>query len=436
MRSHFVLKKSALDLILIFLFILSIIPATYSSGFAVVNSTNTPIMVAAAPLQMPLSLQYPGEFHDYDEMQEEIAYFHTQAPELIDLEVIGRSYEGRDITCLRITNETNPLQKAKTLVVAHHHGREQITVEAALRFILRLLNNFGIDPTLTEYVNTQEIYVIPSLNPDSLEYTVNLGNHWLRKNLRPFDHDGDGSLDEDGVEDVNMDGIISGFDVYTSGGIYLYTYYEGIDNDADGEVNEDPVGYVDLNRNYPSGFGNPGSSSDPYSQVYHGPAPFSEPETDSFRNFTQNHRFAMAFSLHSGINATYFPSYQSGLFVEPQLYQTLYSELDGLLPPWWNSDDEYALQGSPAHLATGYHGLWQDWMYEERQTLVPICFEIYRNASSVSASSVSIVYQNATHYIEEWTGIYGYFNPVASGIDTLFDEITPAFHYLLQLTPR
>jgi hypothetical protein len=144
----------------------------------------------------------------------------------------------------------------------------------------------------------------------------------------------------------------------------------------------------------------------------------------------------MAFSLHSGINATYFPSYQSGIFVEPQLYQTLYAELDGLLPPWWNGDNDYALQGSPANLNTGYFGLWQDWMYAERQTLVPICFEIYRNASSVSAGSTTEIYRNATHYIEEWTGIYGYFNPVASGIDDLFSEIIPAFDYLLQLTPR
>ena len=436
MRGYAVVQKSVLAFTLICLFVITLLPATYALNIGLSNSRFAQTKVAASPLQPSLSLQYPGEFHDYDEMQEEIAYFHTQAPDLIDLEIIGQSYEGRDITCLRITNESNPLQKAKTLVVSHHHGREQITVEVALRFILRLLNNFGVNPTLTEYVNTQEIYVIPSLNPDTLEYTVNLGNHWLRKNLRPFDHDGDGYFDEDGVEDVNMDGIISGFDVYTSGGIYLYTYYEGIDNDGDGEVNEDPVGYVDLNRNYPSGFGNPGSSNDPYNQVYHGPTPFSEPETDSFRNFTQNHRFAMAFSLHSGINATYFPSYQSGIFVEPQLYQVLFSELDGLLPPWWNSDYDYGFQGSRAHLATGYHGLWQDWMYEERQTLVPICFEIYRNASSVSASSVSIIYQNATHYIEEWTGIYGYFNPVVSGIDTLFSEITPAFDYLLQLTPR
>ena len=436
MRGQSILTQSVLAFSLIILFLLSLVPATHALNFRPSNIDGTQFRIDAASLQTPLVLQYPGEFHDYDEMQAEIMYFHTHAPELIDLEVIGQSYEGRDITCLRITNESNPLQKAKTLVVAHHHGREQITVEAALRFILRLLNGYGVNPTLTEYVNTQEIYVIPSLNPDTLEHTVNLGNHWLRKNLRPFDHDNDGAFDEDGVEDVNMDGVISGFDVYTTGGVYLYTYYEGIDNDVDGAVNEDPVGYVDLNRNYPSGFGNPGSSNDPYSQVYHGPTAFSEPETDSFRNFTLDHRFAMAFSLHSGINATYFPSYQSGLFVEPQLYQTLYAELDGLLPPWWNDDDDYALQGSPAHLATGYFGLWQDWMYAERQTLVPICFEIYRNASSVSASSVTEIYRNATHYIEEWTGIYGYFNPVASGIDHLFTDIIPAFDYLLQLTPR
>jgi len=82
----------------------------------------------------------------------------------------------------------------------------------------------------------------------------------LRKNLHPFNDDGDNSTDEDSWEDVNGDGVISGFDVYTKTGPggtaeYQYTYFEGIDNDEDGLVNEDPVGYVDLNRNYPTGWG-------------------------------------------------------------------------------------------------------------------------------------------------------------------------------------
>ena len=111
-------------------------------------------------------------------------------------------------------NEEITTQKAKSLVVAHQHGREQITVEAALRFIIYLINNYGIDDEITEHINTQEIFIIPTVNPDALDVVVEDEDYWLRKNLRPYDDDGDGLIDEDSYEDVNGDGIVSSFDVF------------------------------------------------------------------------------------------------------------------------------------------------------------------------------------------------------------------------------
>ncbi|TFG94104.1 hypothetical protein E4H12_15775, partial [Candidatus Thorarchaeota archaeon] len=90
-----------------------------------------------------VSLLYDNQWHDSAKVDEEIENIHSSVPELVDIEVIGQSYQGKNITSLRITNEQNTVQKAKTLVVAQHHGREQITVEMALRFVLRLLNNYG-----------------------------------------------------------------------------------------------------------------------------------------------------------------------------------------------------------------------------------------------------------------------------------------------------
>jgi len=242
----------------------------------------------------PVSLLYDDQFHDSAEVDEEIENIHSSVPELVDVEVIGQSYQGKNITSIRITNEQNTVQKAKTLVVAHHHGREQITVEMALRFILRLINGYGVNATLTEYIDTQEIYVILTINPDALDVVVNDGNHWLRKNLRPFDNDLDGLFGEDDAEDVDGDGYISEFTVYIKDyptenpGIldYDYFYYEGIDNDLDGQVNEDEVGLVDLNRNYPNWWDE--GDTDVTTQVYRGTEPFSEPETQAFRDFAGN----------------------------------------------------------------------------------------------------------------------------------------------------
>ena len=389
----------------------------------------------------PLSLIYEDQFHDPAQLDEEIENIHSLVSELVDVEVIGESFEGRNITCLRITNELNTVQKAKALVVAQHHGREQITVELALRFMLWLLNGYGIDTTITEYVDTQEIYVIPTLNPDALEIVVNDGNHWLRKNLRPYDNDGDGLFGEDDAEDVDADGFISEFYVYLKSSPSEvpnindidYAYYEGIDNDADGLFNEDEVGLVDINRNYPV-FWTSGNT-DVTTQEYRGSAPFSEPETQAFRDFAQQHKFAMAYSLHSGTNATYFVQDMSFNWVEPILYYQIASDYRDFLPSGFNQGIGYPAD-SYRQIESATAGGWGEWMYYEQGCTAPITFEVYTNATVHEDDAMPIILNNDTHIIREWDGIYGYFNPTTEYIQSLWLELVPAFEYFLEMTPR
>jgi hypothetical protein len=425
--------------------ILLIISVFLSTPFSLAQEAETGLVIERIDVPSvdrswsDLELLYQNQFHDPVEVVEEIERIHNHAPDIVDLEVIGQSIESRNIYCLRITNELNTEQKAKTLVVAHHHGREQVTVDMALYFILRLINNYGEDKTLTHYVDTEEIYIIPTLNPDALELVVNEGAHFLRKNLRPYDNDGDGLFDEDPVEDVNGDGIISEYPVYEKDGdelVWVYSTYEGEDNDEDGLVNEDEIGLTDLNRNYDSGWGNePGSSSDPTSQVYHGSEPFSEPETQAFRNFALNHRFSMAYSLHTGINATYFVADQYNRWLELSLCNQVLHDFNSILPSGYNQIYGYYPVASQ-RLQSGYYGLWEDWLYHERNTVLPITFEMYHNASSDELGSEITIEENSTHVIKQWDGIYGYFSPVESMIEALWMETLGVFDYLLEMTPR
>ena len=391
----------------------------------------------------PITLLYDEQFHDYNKTDEEIESIHNLVPELVDLEVIGQSYLGKNLTCLRITNEENTVQKAKTLVVAHHHGREQITVEMALRFILYLLNSYGVNDTITEFVDTQEIFIIPTLNPDALDVVVNEGNHWLRKNLKPYDNDDDGKVSEDDVEDVDGDGWISNYLVYEKENpsdnppfyAYHWEYYEGIDNDEDGLVNEDEVGYVDLNRNYDSFWGvGGGDLLIPETQIFCGTEPFSEPETQAFRDFALNHRFAMAYSLHSGINTTYFPDDGDGDWTEPGLYYLMAGDYQDILPEDFNEYLDYIPSSVTREAALP--GGWDTWMYYERGCTVPITFEMFHNGTSDLEEVHVIIENNDTHIVREWKEIYGYFNPVAAGINPLWEDLRAAFDYLLVQTPR
>jgi len=75
-------------------------------------------------------------------------------------------------------------------------------------------------------------------------------------------------------------------------------------------------------------------------------------------------------------------------------------------------------------------------MYSARATEVPITFELYHDASVDLDEAFTTIIDNSTHYIEEWHDIFGYFDPVADSIDSLWADIVPAFDYLLGMIPR
>ena len=66
---------------------------------------------------------------------------------------------------------------------------------------------------------------------------------------------------------------------------------------------------MDLNRNYGYqwGFDDEGSSSDPGSSVYRGPAPFSEPETQAVRDLFLRKNFQAMISYHSFSQVILYP---------------------------------------------------------------------------------------------------------------------------------
>ncbi|NHJ01334.1 MAG: hypothetical protein EAX86_04285 [Candidatus Heimdallarchaeota archaeon] len=392
-----------------------------------------------------VSLLYPDHYHTPEEVYEELVQVANTAPAITRLFSLGESYEGREIYCMHITNKENSNPKAGALFVAEHHAREQITTEVSLRFILDLVNNYGTDPELTNFIDNQDIYFIPALNPDGLYYVVGNetvdGNPWLRKNMKKFDDDNDSFFDEDPIEDVNGDGIISEYDRYewiNNDWEFIEYWFEGIDNDEDGLVNEDQLGGVDLNRNYDYRWNDStldsGWGSDSLSEVYPGLAPFSEPETIAYRDFLSNKSFATAMSLHSGINATYFPWSSMGYWAESSLYYQIYRDFIELLPKGYLSGEGYSSSRTLPSYTTA--GDWADWMYAREGCLVPLTFEIYHNTSADTYGTVFYI-DEGNELILQWDVIYEYFAPYEGpAIQSVYEDIQTTFPYWLGLTPR
>lgn len=110
-----------------------------------------------------------GEYHDYKSTVNMLKGFEGEYPDLVDLFSIGKSVLGRDIWCIRITNENNTDDKFSCLIDGCIHGCEWEAGEACLYLVEYLLINFGKNATTTSILNTSEIYIVPLFNPDGRE---------------------------------------------------------------------------------------------------------------------------------------------------------------------------------------------------------------------------------------------------------------------------
>jgi len=233
----------------------------------------------------------------------------AQNPQLARVLTLGQSYGQREIVVLELAAKSQasslpPELRPAVLVSANLEGLHFLGTEAACRLAKRLIDGYGREKAISEILNKRTIYIAPLLNPDA--YSAWLGKwKWERMtNSRPVDEDNDGEADEDGPDDLNGDGFITMMRVKDPEGSYIpdpkeprllrladpkkgekgiyKLYSEGLDNDGDGEINEDPAGGVELNGNLPHDF--------EYFAKNCGPWPVSEPESQALLKFLSEHR--------------------------------------------------------------------------------------------------------------------------------------------------
>jgi Zinc carboxypeptidase len=213
-------------------------------------------------------------YHTYDEVNFFLNKWAKDYPNLVDIYSVGKTFEGRDIWQITITNKATgkDTDKPAMFVEGNRHSGEVTAAECALWIGWYVLSNYGKDPEITQLVDTKTLYLKPKNNPDGSDLYLKTAQS-NRSTVRPYDDDGDGLLDEDPPEDMDGDGFIlqvrkkvelgkgtmmvdpndkSGrlmIRAPEGKGDYL-TYSEGIDNDGDGRINEDGIGGLDLHRNY------------------------------------------------------------------------------------------------------------------------------------------------------------------------------------------
>ncbi len=206
-----------------------------------------------------LAKDFPSQdkaYHNYDRMKAALDVLVKANPKLVSLFSIGKGWQGRNIWVVRFnTTEsgTKPSRKPGAFIVGDHHAREHLSVEMPIK-IAEYLAAHRDAAAVRKLLETRDIYIVPMLNPDGAEYDISTGQYkWHRKNMR---------------------------------------------------VNSDQELGVDLNRNCDFIFGGEGSSGDTYSDTYHGPSAFSEPETRAFKDFLDarpNIRTLNSFHSYAGL---------------------------------------------------------------------------------------------------------------------------------------
>ncbi|AYV29568.1 M14 family metallopeptidase [Streptomyces goshikiensis] len=140
--------------------------------------------IAASPMDFPSA---DSKYHNYAEANAEIDQRIAQYPGIMSKRVIGKSYQGRDLVAIKISDNVATDENEPEVLFTHHqHAREHLTVEMALYLLKEFGSKYGTDSRVTNMVNGREIWIIPDLNPDGGEYDIATGSYrsW-RKNRQP-----------------------------------------------------------------------------------------------------------------------------------------------------------------------------------------------------------------------------------------------------------
>lgn len=295
--------------------------AMVAAGMAAqAQQSNQVFKGAGSPVnpKVPMSWNRYNDHAGITDICKKIAAAH---PDLCKLESIGKSFQGRDLWCLTISDYKkggDVHRKPAMYIDGNIHSNEVQGSEFALYTAWYLTESFGDTKYIQELLADKTFYIVPTINPDARDNFFHEANNANspRSGLIPVDNDRDGAVDEDGYDDLDKDGNVvlmrrknpNGRWKQDSKdprrmiqvgpeekGDYELLGLEGIDNDGDGLVNED--GYTfeyDPNRDWGWGW------QPNYIQGGAYKYPFSLPENRAVMEFVMKHpNIAAAQSYHN-----------------------------------------------------------------------------------------------------------------------------------------
>jgi murein tripeptide amidase MpaA len=264
----------------------------------------------------------PDRYYRYGHLTDLLQRWVEENPELLSIESIGQSYEGREIWALTLTDTSTGAHDTKPayFVDANIHAGEVTGVATVLWLLNHILTNARSDETIRMLLAQTTTYIIPAINVDGMERILTGQPGDIRSSVRPFpeaeqqdglveeDIDGDGMITAMRIKDPAGPWKVSGLDprIMTkrgpdeTGGEYYFLLPEGMIQNWDGGAVKiaPPLMGLDANRNFPAEWG------PHWEQSGAGEYPLSEPETRALAAFLVAHpniHGAQHFHTFSGV---------------------------------------------------------------------------------------------------------------------------------------
>lgn len=189
------------------------------------------------------------KYHDITTIYNRLHEIANNHSEVVEVHVLGKTHEGREIKYVRISHnisDNSTRTKPVLWIDGGIHAREWVSPSTVMYIIETLLGYRELQhlDKAIEFLEKYQFYITPVLNPDGYQYTRNRERLW-RKNRIPGCY-------------KNVEALF---------GNCFYKLCYG----------------VDLNRNWPDGFGGPSTSSNLCSLVYPGEQAFDQLETKAVK---------------------------------------------------------------------------------------------------------------------------------------------------------
>ncbi|XP_078664727.1 carboxypeptidase B-like [Branchiostoma floridae x Branchiostoma belcheri] len=291
-------------------------------------------------------------YHEWNEIDDFITDVEQTYPQIASLFSASTTFEGRQIKTLKLGKpSTSGETKPAIWIDAAIHCREWISPATVLYAIDKFTRLYGSDPTVTRLLDELDWYFTPVFNIDGYIYTwAAPENRLWRKNR---------------------------------------------------STQPGPCVGVDLNRNWDDHFAETGASPDPCSNIYHGTAPFSEPETQGISDFVLNHpEIKVYLAMHS----------YSQLWISPWGY-------DYARPPHYHLQNAMAIAAESASRAV--HGE----QYRVGRS-IEILYAVSGGARDWAYDKAGVIYSYTVELRD--TGFYGFLLPPDQIIPTA-EETFPAY---------